>query len=174
MTFHVYIDVSKWSLLVRDIRVPSIVFVGCIGPAFLCVLTIGLIYVYVNLPFWTHGSELQAAIEQFDKVQAAVFRGDTPPSALEDVAIDPLLGWLFDELSGERSSFYSNLTDSAAIPIARVREYTNECSVVIVDVYHNSQDVAFILYKIKGTWKVGRIVPDHNAGLVGLLPLRTC
>ncbi len=114
----------------RDIRVPWIVFVGCIGPAFLCVLTIVLIYVYVKLPFWTHGPELQAALEQFDKVWVSVFRGESPASALENVAQDPLLSLLLDNLRNNQDPFFGE--NDTPIEIAQFWEYTDDCSVVIV------------------------------------------
>jgi hypothetical protein len=160
---------------VRDIQVPPIVFVGCIGPVFLCALTIGLIYVYLNLPlFWTHGPELRAALEHYERIRVDVFQGYESPSALENIAIDPLLGYLFDELNGERDLYYSEGTIPEPIKITYVREYTSDCSVVIVDKYHNSYDVAFILQNIDGGWKVQGIVSPYNAGIAGALPLRSC
>lgn len=157
----------------RDVQIPSIVFVGCIGPVFLCLLAVVLIYVALQLPMWVHGPELQSALNHYEQIRAAVFRSEMPLSALESVATDPYLQELLVESAKTRAN-NTSMRNAELITIARIREYIDSCSIITVDKYHHFSDVAFVLKKIQGIWKVQRIVPSHNAGVFGALNLRTC
>lgn len=132
----------------------------------------GLGYIYFNLPLWMHGPELEAALTRYERVRIAVFQGTQPLSALEEIAVGPQLQRLHDEI-GQKAQSYPTIVQEP-IAIADMLEYTGSCSVIILERYHGSSRVAFILNKIDDIWKVSFMADNYKAGFTGTLPLWPC
>jgi hypothetical protein len=158
----------------RDIYVHPIIIIGCIGPAFLCIFTCILLYFQIFQPqlIWFYGAEMETAIRRYEQIRIDVFKGDRPESSLEMVSVNPHLKELQDTLN-EIDARTSMLSNTQPIVVTEIRELTNICGLVIMKDYLNRNDVAFVLMKVGGDWKVRQIYNETKAGLAPL-PLKIC